>query len=355
MRSINHSNESIFCGDELVPTLINLVTKKAPSLIVVLTDEHTKAHCYPAIAPHLRQWKTHLICIPSGESSKSITQSEALWVELSQLGAARDSLIINLGGGVITDLGGFVAATYQRGIDFLNIPTTLLGMVDAAIGGKCGVDLGPIKNQIGVITSALGIIIYPPFLNTLPQRELISGWIEMIKHGFITEQDYLKATLLFETSDLNKIESLIWASVMIKNKIVQSDSSEKGARKTLNFGHTLGHAIESYGLHTHGQNWIKHGEAIALGMALACYLSHKLYAFPEQVLNNYLWVVRKHVTFPKFDKKEITTIIDYLKYDKKNSHGAVNFVLLKAIGQEVLDAKVNSILIYEAFDFINQE
>ena len=354
MRSINDNNESIFCGNELAATLIDMVRKKAPSQIFLLTDQHTKEFCLEAVEPHLGSWICHLLCIAPGEESKTIKQSEILWAELSRLNADRNSLVINLGGGVVTDLGGFIAATYQRGISFINIPTTLLGMVDASIGGKCGVDLGVLKNQVGVITSAFATIVYPPFIKTLPKRELISGWMEMIKHGFITSKEYLDATLLFETNDLSKIESLIWTSIVIKNNIVQNDQTELGRRKTLNFGHTLGHAIESYGLQKKGQNWIKHGEAIAIGMGLACYLSHKIYAFPEEVFNDYLSKVKKLVAFPNFTENDIAQIIDYLKYDKKNSHGGVNFVLLKDIGQEVLDVTVKNDFIYEAFGAIGQ-
>ena len=213
--------------------------------------------------------------IPEGEEHNTIDICTGVWEALSEYNAVRKSLMIILGGGVVTDLGGFVASTYMRGIDYINVPTSLLAMVDASVGGKTGVDLGSLKNQIGVISEGSMVLIDTSFLDTLPQNHMISGYAEMIKHGLITDKNYWDTLTQLEKLDISDLDQLIYDSVVIKNNIVSEDPTEKGLRKILNFGHTLGHAIESYFLQNADKSPLLHGEAIAIGMILESYISHK--------------------------------------------------------------------------------
>ena len=349
--SIENKDHLISLGQRAWTDLKKLLIQERWSTVFVLTDEASKKHCFPLFKKNFSEKEIVLLTIPQGEASKSIEWAQKLWEELANKGADRRSLIINLGGGVVTDLGGFVASTYRRGIDYVNLPTTLLSMVDAAIGGKTGIDLGVLKNQIGVVAQPKGIFIIPEFLETLPQRELTSGWMEMVKHGFISDKKYLESCLNTPSKDNPDLSRLIWGSVQIKNTIVTEDPYEYGKRKTLNFGHTLGHAIESYCLDHHSVEYIKHGEAIGIGMALALYLSFVTQRFPEKALDKYIGKLKLITPDFKFDRQQQKQIIDYLKHDKKNSHGRINFVLLKEVGHYVLDCQITNNQIFDAFEF----
>ncbi len=321
------------------------------SKIFILTDTNTKKHCLSYFLAQSSISNAEIITIPAGEIAKNITTCLYVWESISRLGADRKSLLINLGGGVVTDLGGFVACTFQRGIRFINIPTSLLAMVDASVGGKNGVDLGTLKNQIGVIKNPELVVIDTHFLKTLPIEEIVSGQAEMIKHGFIHSEDYLNQSFLLNREDDSLTASLIWKSIEIKNQIITQDPNETGLRKVLNYGHTLGHAIESYCLESNTRRPLLHGEAIAIGMILATYLSAQIEGFPKDKLNNYS---NKIVTiFPKhlFTLADIEQIINLLRFDKKNSHGKVHFVLLKDIGKYQTNCLVPENLIYDSFKF----
>jgi 3-dehydroquinate synthase len=322
------------------------------SKIVIIADENTFEYCYPIFIKQLQTTlEIEAIQIEAGEEHKNIETCSGVWNALSELNIDRKCLIINIGGGVVTDLGGFVASTYKRGVNYINIPTSLLAMVDASVGGKTGVDLGHLKNQIGVINTSEMVLIDTTFLQTLPQNEMRSGLAEMLKHGLIQDESYWN-----KMSDLTKLSSedldaLIYESVIIKNNIVTQDPNEQGLRKTLNFGHTLGHAIESYCLENNAKTTLLHGEAVAIGMILACYISTKITDFKQSTCNNI-----KHIILNTFDKvdftaNDITPIIEFMKYDKKNSHGNINFVLLSAIGQTVIDCKASNQLIIESFEY----
>jgi 3-dehydroquinate synthase len=294
-----------------------------------------------------------VIEIETGEQYKTIDTCVGVWNVLSELNADRKSILLNLGGGVVTDLGGFVASTFKRGIKYVNIPTSLLAMVDASVGGKTGVDLGTVKNQIGVINSGDMVIIDTSFLNTLPQNQLKSGLAEMLKHGLIKDRAYFETLTDLSKLTLNDLDDLIHESVVIKKNIVTEDPNEKGIRKHLNFGHTLGHAIESYCLESETKNQLLHGEAIAIGMILECYISAELLEFPKEDLEH---VTKAFNTIYKpvlFENSDYEPIIEFLKYDKKNEHGNINFVLLKAIGIPKIDCLVSNELIVEAFHFYN--
>jgi 3-dehydroquinate synthase len=274
MQSIEANGYPIYFGENEYQQLTNYIEQNNYSTIFILTDTHSNEYCLPKFLPFLATEKTiEIIEIEYGESEKNINTCVEIWSILTEIGADRKSLLLNIGGGVITDIGGFVASTFKRGIDFINIPTTLLAMVDASIGGKNGVDLGNLKNQIGVINSPKMVLVDTVYLNTLPQNEMRSGLAEMLKHGLIADANYWGEFKDLSQSDFADFDVLIHRSIEIKNEIVTQDSTENGIRKALNFGHTLGHAIESYFLENENKNSLLHGEAIAVGMILESYIS----------------------------------------------------------------------------------
>lgn len=322
------------------------------SKIFLITDENTFEHCYPTFVTHLKTTVAiEVIQIEAGEQHKNIQTCTSVWNILSELDADRKSLIINIGGGVVTDLGGFVACTYKRGINYINVPTSLLAMVDASVGGKTGVDLGSLKNQIGVINTPEMVLIDTSYLSTLPANQMRSGLAEMLKHGLIQDKAYWD-----KMSDLSKMTSddldqLIYESVIIKNNVVTQDPTEEGIRKTLNFGHTLGHAIESYYLENPEKEELLHGEAVAIGMILACYISTRLTNFDMALCDHIKETILQTFDKVTIDQKDIAPITELMKFDKKNSHGNINFVLLSAIGETVIDCTVANDIILDAFAY----
>lgn len=327
-----------------------------PTKIFILTDENTKEHCFDVfLTKTTHNYNIHSLTIPAGENHKTIATCLHLWNQLSEMGADRDSLLINLGGGVVTDIGGFIACTYRRGISFINIPTSLLAMVDASVGGKNGVDLGNLKNQIGVIKTPNQVIIDTAFLNTLPPDQMTSGWAEMLKHGLIYSEEYWDKVKNFTRNDSEEANNLIWESICIKNEIVTEDPYEKGRRKTLNYGHTLGHAIESYFMHASEKNTKKnellHGEAVAIGLILETYISSQLFNFSKERLDEVTTIINSHFRKVEFNEEDISEIIKLLIYDKKNKGDSIYFVLLNDIGDFNINCTVENSLIYEAFDY----
>ncbi|MGC6524863.1 MAG: 3-dehydroquinate synthase [Flavobacteriaceae bacterium] len=355
MKSIQTTSYEIHFKDLAYKSLDTYLKKEKFSKIFLLVDENTHKHCLPHFLGQIQyDGVIEIIEIKSGEIHKTIETCMGVWRTLSELSADRKSLLINLGGGVVTDLGGFVASTFKRGIKFINVPTTLLAMVDASVGGKTGVDLDLSKNQIGTITFADMVLIDPRFLDTLPNNELRSGFAEMLKHGLIQDQKYWKQLRQLKQLTLNDLDELIHHSVAIKNKVVSKDPNEMGLRKILNFGHTLGHAIESYCLDNEDIITLLHGEAIAIGMILEGYLSSKISGLPITDLKEIKETFKAtypNVSFSDSSKKQI---IELMQSDKKNSYGQVKFVLLESIGQCQIDVKVENAIIYEAFDFYSK-
>jgi len=322
------------------------------SKIFILVDLNTKELCLPYFLNQIKHTvQIEILEIPSGEEHKNISSCLTLWEQLSEKRADRKSLLINLGGGVVTDLGGFIGCTFKRGIEFINIPTSLLAMVDASIGGKNGLDLGSLKNQIGVIKNPLFVIIDNKFLDTLPEIQFTSGMAEMLKHGLIHSETYLNKIVSFDKSNKEETSELIWESIKIKNEVVTEDPFETGLRKTLNYGHTLGHAIESYCMETSKKNALLHGEAVAIGMILETYISSEILLFPKEKLNFITEKILLKFSKITFSKNDIEAIINLLIYDKKNSNGKVLFVLLKNIGHYKADCEVPNELIFNAFEF----
>jgi 3-dehydroquinate synthase len=356
MTSISTPNYAIHFNANGYIKLNKFIVDSNFSKLFILVDSNTKDNC---LSYFLKQLITNLnieiIEIRPGEPFKNIDTCKEVWNKLSDYDADRKSLLINLGGGVVTDLGGFVASTFKRGMKYINIPTSLLAMVDASVGGKTGVDLGVLKNQIGLINFSEMVVIDSHYLNTLPQAEINSGMAEMFKHGLISSEAYWQKMVKVTANDFASFDQLIFDSICIKNDIVKIDPNEEGLRKTLNYGHTLGHAIESYCLSDNNIETLLHGEAIAIGMILATYISHVIYDFPKDKLNEITRVLKNNYKHMSFSRKDITKIIDLLKFDKKNTHGDINFVLLKDIAQPRLDCAVSNTLIFEAFNFYSSE
>ncbi|HPE84008.1 MAG TPA: 3-dehydroquinate synthase [Aequorivita sp.] len=329
-----------------------LIKELKPSKIFVITDENTHTHCLDYLFKKGKfKIPPEIIIIPEGEIHKNISTSVKVWETLSVKGADRNSLIINLGGGVVTDLGGFVASTFKRGLPFINIPTSLLGMVDASVGGKNGVDLGPIKNQIGVINLPEMVLIDTEFLNSLPEEHITSGLAEMLKHGIIYSKEYWERVKIIDVFNKPELDALIWDSIEIKKEIVALDPFENNLRKTLNYGHTLGHAIESYFLENPDKKILLHGESVAAGIVLETFISMETYGFPKQSLRDISETIFKYFPKQTFSKKDIEAIIKLLVFDKKNRNGQVLFVLLEDIGQHRTDCIVSNDLIYSAFEY----
>lgn len=353
MESITTSSYSVHFNEKAFENLREHLRHNAYSKVFVLVDENTKMHCLPLFEKEMSEgFSFGLIEIKSGEVHKNIEACNHVWLALSTMDADRKSLLINLGGGVVTDLGGFVASTYKRGIDFINIPTTLLSMVDASVGGKTGVDLGSLKNQIGVINQPEMVLIAPEFLQTLDDRQMRSGFAEMLKHGLIQSASYWQTLKVLK--NLRNVDEHIFTSVSIKNKVVLEDPTEQHLRKILNFGHTLGHAVESYFLENNAKETLLHGEAIVVGMILEAYLSYKLTGLSLVSLADIKTSFLNRYEKVDFSNEDITAILSNLKFDKKNSHGNINFVLLEAIGHPVIDVKIPYELYVEAFAYYKE-
>jgi 3-dehydroquinate synthase len=281
-------------------------------------------------------FNTNIIKIKSGEQNKTLDSAQHIWNELQKMNADKKSVLINLGGGVIGDIGGFCAATFKRGLDFINIPTTLLSMVDSSIGGKLGVDFNGVKNAVGIIQQPHAIYINPDFLNSLPKDEIVNGYAEILKHALIADIDYWEKLSRTGLDEWQKMGAIINSSVKIKLQIIKKDPTEKSTRKLLNFGHTIGHAIEAYSL-KHDKKPLKHGEAVAIGMICEGFLSKEILGFSTKDLR----LISEYILrfFPKYSLKTILSpeLIKLMRQDKKNQLDEINFTLLKRIGKASID------------------
>ena len=327
-------------------TLVELKkTLSEASQVFILTDENVAMFWLPETEHWLGCEHAVEIVLKPGEKYKTLQSAQRIWKTLMKHHADRQAVMVNLGGGVITDLGGFSASCYHRGIRFVNVPTTLLAMVDAAIGGKTGVDFGDCKNQIGTFAEPLEVWISPIYLSTLPHREILSGVAEMMKYGFIAHPPMLKITP-------DNYQEYLLAAGKIKREIVAKDYREQGLRKVLNFGHTLGHAIESHCFTK--ENPLLHGEAVALGMGAALWLSVQLCHLDEKVLHDYERQLPTllSVAETQLDIVDIEPVMQYMAHDKKNKDGKEQFVLIEAPGQPVLDVEVAADTVREALAYI---
>ena len=351
MKSIQAVSYFVHFEDNGYVELNKLVASKSYSSIFILVDENTHEHCYSKFIPKLATTcPIEIIEIESGEIHKNLDTCTGVWNVLTELNADRKSLVITLGGGVITDLGGFVASTYKRGIDFVNIPTTLLSMVDASVGGKTGVDLGVLKNQIGLFSNPEMVLVDTEFLPTVTPREIRSGIAEILKYGLTYDVNLYKT--IKENPNLNIVD-LIHRSIEIKNEVVLKDPKEQNLRKILNFGHTVGHAVESYFLESEHKENLTHGEAIAIGMVAECYLSTQLFDFPNDILKDVKELVLNIYGKTDILLEDFNDILEYLKHDKKNVCGQVNFVLLNDLEDTRIDCKVSNELIIDSIKYYN--
>lgn len=319
--------------------------------VFILVDENTVHHCLPKLltkVPSLHE--AQVLEVEPGEASKSPEVSRKLWEALGELGADRRSLLINLGGGVVGDLGGFVASTFKRGMPFIHVPTSLLAQVDASVGGKVGVNLNGIKNQIGVFAYPRAVYIDPEFLDTLPREHLISGFAEMIKHALISSEAYWRDLKEVSFYELDGLHSAIWRSIGIKQEFVGADPREAGPRKALNFGHTIGHALESYSQESDVRT-LMHGEAVAAGMICEAFVSHRFRLLSEAQLRDIVSFVFSHFAKVKIEKTVYHRIVELMRHDKKNYDDKIRMTLLKNIGEAVVDKAVRADVVIESLNY----
>ncbi|HEY0978094.1 MAG TPA: 3-dehydroquinate synthase [Flavobacteriales bacterium] len=340
----------VMLGADALPALDRWTAAQGNTTFFILGDETTMEQCLPELlhqVPALREAAT--VQVRSGEASKDLEVCRALWQHFSERAADRSAVLVNLGGGVVTDLGGFVAATFKRGIRFVHVPTTLMGMVDASIGGKTAIDLGGVKNLVGVFADPVSVHVHPPFLRTLGKRELMNGVAEMIKHGLVLDAEHWNALRRSPLHDLNALAPLIERSVRIKAEVVANDPRENGPRKLLNFGHSIGHALEAFALESPDRDLL-HGEAVAIGMVCATWLSWRLGHLDRDRMN----AIQEHLMglYPAFhfSSADHHRIVELMRNDKKNAPDGFRFVLLTGIGEAVFDVPVTAGQVGDALD-----
>jgi len=318
------------------------------SKIFILMDSGAEEHCWHLLAGIKALQSVPKLIIQAGEQNKSLESVAKAWEFLSQNGANRHSLVINIGGGMLSDLGGFVASTFKRGCHFINVPTTLLSQIDASVGGKTGINFNGLKNEIGVINQPDMVVLSPEFLKTLPMKEFKSGFAEMLKHAIIFSQNYLDELIAFNFNDINysKLLNMIRKSVAVKQEFVMKDPMERDVRKVLNFGHTIGHSFESYAHHHKLE--LYHGEAVALGMIGELYLSVKKKAFPQDKYEEIVKYIRDIYSDFSIFAKDYPEFYQLMLHDKKNTDEGVNFTLLPNIGAYSIDNICNEEEVYEA-------
>ena len=344
-------DNAVIIGPEALPALAELLNRPAVSRVFVLVDGNTSRLCLPLLLPHLpADYK--LIEIPAGEEYKTLASCETVWGELTSQHADRHTVLVNLGGGVVTDLGGFAAALYKRGIRFVQVPTTLLAQVDASVGGKTGVDFQGYKNQLGVFQQPAGVFVEPAFLETLDPRQLKSGYAEVLKHWLIADAEAFATNrrLGWVTDDWTAI---IRESVALKQRIVAADPLEAGPRKLLNFGHTVGHALESYQLNQPGREAL-HGEAVAAGMVCESWLSVQRGLLSAEELDKIETFVLSVFAKLDFVTLETDAIAEFALQDKKNAGATINCTLLSGIGHGVYDQPVTTAEIAESLRYYHR-
>jgi len=322
--------------------------------IFILTDEHTHQLCMPSLKKASLLKNAEEITIGAEDVHKNLETLSFVWQVLSEKGASRHSLLINLGGGMLTDLGGFAASTFKRGINYINIPTTLLAMVDASVGGKTGINFNGLKNEIGVFNPAHSVLIETSFLKTLDARNFFSGYAEMLKHGLISNDKHWAELMNFDTSniDYQLLKELVGKSIQVKENIVEQDPFEKGIRKALNFGHTVGHAFESLSLAKN--NPILHGYAVAFGMICELYLSCIQTDFPKDKMRQTIQFIKENYGTFSFNCNEYEQLYAFMQHDKKNTSGIINFTLLHEIGDIVLNQHAEKDTIFNILDFYRE-
>ncbi len=354
--------QSIIITQDLPIDLREAISRTPFDRLYVLADENTAECCWPRLQAALSSLgdslvgaaSASLITIPFSDEAKNLNTLASVWTALSQGGATRHSLLINLGGGMVTDLGGFAASTFKRGISFINIPTTLLAMVDASVGGKTGINFCGLKNEVGVFQEADTVLLDTLFLKTLDRNNLLSGYAEMLKHGLISNSRELNALLQFdiEKPDLKELQEMVVRSVDVKQRIVLQDPHEHGLRKALNLGHTAGHAFESMAL-AKGQP-VLHGYAVAWGLVCELYLAATRCGFPSPLLHQVRHFVQEHYGRFTLDCREYDRLYELMTHDKKNTAGHINFTLLADVGEIRINQSASKEDIFEMLDFYRE-
>ncbi len=345
--------EVILC-ESLENSLAEAIEKCPHDRLFILTDEHTHRLCLPQLQNIPAIQDATEIIIGAEDVHKNLETLASVWQALSEQGATRHSLLINLGGGMVTDLGGFAAATFKRGIAYINIPTTLLSMVDASVGGKTGINFNGLKNEIGVFAPASSVLLETEFLRSLNAHNFFSGYAEMLKHGLISTPEHLAELLSFDTEQIDyaALKAMVGRSVQVKENIVEQDPKEHGIRKALNLGHTIGHAFESLALAENRP--VLHGYAVAWGIVCELYLSHIKTGFPKEKMRQTIQFIKENYGAFAFNCKQYDRLYELMLHDKKNTAGIINFTLLKEVGDICLNQTADKETIFEVLDFYRE-
>lgn len=345
--------QEVIISDNLAQALQHAMSQCKYDKLFVLTDETTVQLCLPIALQTGCLGGAQTITIGATDSHKDIESLGHVWSALGGGGGTRHSLMINLGGGMVTDLGGFAASTFKRGITYINIPTTLLSMVDASVGGKTGINWGGLKNEIGVFNNAASVILDTVFLRTMDQENLCSGYAEMLKHGLISTVEEWAELLAFDIHrpDLDVLRGMVARSVAVKERIVEADPTEKGIRKALNLGHTVGHAFESFALK---RTPVLHGYAVAWGMICELYLSVQKTGFPSDKMYQTVNYIKEHYGKMAFACNDYDELLEWMTHDKKNTSGTINFTLLGEVGDIRINQTASKEEIFQALDFYRE-
>ena len=351
--TVRMNQQKVIISEQLGQTLEEAIAACNHDRLFILVDETTERCCLPVVKelPCLNGAQT--IVIGATDTHKTLESVVHVWEELGKGGATRHTLLINIGGGMVTDLGGFAASTFKRGISYINIPTTLLSMVDASVGGKTGFNFRGLKNEIGVFNNANSVILDTTFLKTLDEENILSGYAEMLKHGLIANEQMWATLMNFdvEQPDLKVLGKMVAESVAVKQRIVTEDPTEKGIRKALNLGHTMGHAIESLALQ---RNPVLHGYAVAWGLIGELYLSAIKTGFPSDKMHQTVRFIQEHYGKMDITCDDYPTLLELMTHDKKNVAGVINFTLLGGIGDIRINQTATKDEIYEALDFYRE-
>ena len=352
--------QKVIISNDLQQALSNAIAECPHDKLFVLVDETTHQLCLPVIAGFDCMQEAQCIVIGATDTHKTLDTLSHVWAELQRMGATRHSLLINLGGGMVTDLGGFAASTFKRGLAYINIPTTLLSMVDASVGGKTGINFGGLKNEIGVFNNANSVILDTIFLKTMDQENILSGYAEMLKHGLISEEKMWAELLTFNLDHLDGLDNLEFLvqlgrmladSVAVKQRIVTEDPTEHGIRKALNLGHTAGHAFESLALE---RKPILHGYAVAYGLIVELYLCCVKTGFPQDKMRQTVAFIKEHYGRMPITCDDYPKLIELMHHDKKNVGTDINFTLLGGIGDIRINQTATEEDIKEALDFYRE-
>lgn len=343
--------QKVIFTNEVAQALEQFIAEFHPHSTMILVDTNTRDAVLPRLTDQSELLRSlPVIVTPAGDVNKNIESLTAIWTAMQQSGANRHSMLINLGGGMVTDMGGFAAATFKRGIKFINVPTTLLSAVDAAVGGKTGINFNGLKNEVGAFAPAQAVLISTAFLSTLPDTEILSGYAEMLKHGLIDSPEHYAQLIDFDPTEGSPehLLTLLERSVKVKERIVLEDPFEHGIRRALNLGHTVGHAFESLAMRRNRP--VPHGYAVAWGCIVELILSHMQLGFPSAVLHGFADYVGTHYGALPITCDDYPELLELMHHDKKNTGSDINFTLLKNIGEIYIDRTCDEDSIASALD-----